>query len=184
MGNTLNIGLGLKSGGVSSGGAGLFAVSGTEASLNQNRWLVPRRYKSGDYLSGASEDFSTSELATIDFDTNIRLEQFVADGTIQPVRYEIMIATQQTETELDAKLQFGLFRANPANGDATLTYLFSEIGSLFPNTTTNTIQKLSGTISETLIAGTICSFGFYNPSGTPATQDIDNLKYWITVYFN
>ena len=95
-----------------------------------------------------------------------------------------MIATQQTETELDAKLQFGLFRANPANGDATLTYLFSEIGSLFPNTTTNTIQKLSGTISETLIAGTICSFGFYNPSGTPATQDIDNLKYWITVYFN
>ena len=107
---------------------------------------------------------------------------FVSDGVLQPVRYEVYIVMQQTA--LDANVEFGIFETNPTNGDSDITYTFTSYGSTQPYGTADRIKKISGTISDTLTAGTICSFGFHNPSGTPATQDIDDLRYWITVYFN
>ena len=172
-------------------GGAMFAVSGMENSFNEDRWLIPRRYKlavsptgtsNGDYLSGASEDLSAVEMANIDFVTHLRLETFVSDGVLQPVRYEVYIVMQQTA--LDANVEFGIFETNPTNGDSDITYTFTSYGSTQPYGTADRIKKISGTISDTLTAGTICSFGFHNPSGTPATQDIDDLRYWITVYFN
>ena len=163
-------------------GGAMFAVSGMENSFNEERWLIPRRYKDGDYLSGASEDLSAVEMANIDFVTHLRLETFVSDGVLQPVRYEVYIVMQQTA--LDANVEFGIFETNPTDGDSDITYTFTSYGSTQPYGTADRIKKISGTISDTLTAGTICSFGFHNPSGTPATQDIDDLRYWITVYFN
>ena len=177
-------------GGTSSKGPP-FSVSGTESSLNQDRWLIPRRYKladtptgtsNGDYLSGASEDFSASELATQDLVLNLRLENFVASGVSNPIYYELIFAMQQTS--LDADLQFGIFKTNPSEGDTTVSSVFTSLATSQPSTTSNGIKKISGTISESLSSGTICSFGFYNPSGTPASQDVDDLRYWISVYFN
>lgn len=170
-------------GGSGSGAAAMFAVSGTEVSFDQNRWLIPRRYKDGDYLSGASEDFDATELANQSFNTNIRLEQFIADGSIHPVRYEVWFAMQQTS--LDVNMQFGIFKSTLQEGDSTISYAFTSYGSSQPYETTDQPVRLKGDIVETLQAGQICSFGFHNPTGdAPATQDIDDLKYWITVYFN
>ena len=157
----------------------MFSVSGNENSFDANRWLIPRRYKDGAYLSGASEDFSSSELATISFDTHLRLQGFVADGVLKPLRYEIYIAMQQTT--LAGDLQFGVFEDVPTDGDATLGYAFTSYATMQPHGTTDRIKRISGTISDTLAAGTLCSFGFHNPSGG---TDIDDFKYWITVYFN
>ena len=167
---------------VGTGGA-MFAVSGNENSFDENRWLIPRRYKDGDYLSGASEDLSVAEMATIQFDTHLRLQNFLADGNLQPVRYEGYIAMQQITLHHD--LEFGVFEASPADGDATLAYTFTSYDTMQPHGTTDRIKKVSGTISDTLAAGTMCSFGFHNPAYvTPGDQDIDDFKYWITVYFN
>ena len=164
-------------------GGAMFAISGNENSFNENRWLIPRRYKDGDYLSGASEDLSAAEMATIQFDTHLRLQNFLADGNLQPVRYEGYIAMQQIILHHD--LEFGVFEASPADGDATLAYTFTSYDTMQPHGTTDRIKKISGTISDTLAAGTMCSFGFHNPAYvTPADQDIDDFKYWITVYFN
>jgi hypothetical protein len=183
MGNRSNaFGWSIGGGGSGSNAAAMFSVSGTENSFNQNRWLIPRRYKDGDYLSGASEDLDATELANQSFDTNIRLEQFVADGVVNPVRYEVCFAMQQTA--LDSNMQFGIFEANPSDGATTLAYTFTSYASAQPYGTTNGLKRIKGAISDTLTAGTICSFGFHNPSGTPVSQDIDDLKYWITVYFN
>jgi len=195
MGNNLKKGFGFNlGGGGGAGGSGIssmFSVSGTENSLNEDRWLAPRRYKladnptgtsSGDYLSGASEDFSISELTNQSFTTNIRLENFLSNGITNPIRYEVMFSMQQTS--LDADLQFGIFKSSPTDGDTTLSYSFTSYVTSQPHATTNGIKKISGTITDTISASTICSFGFHNPSGTPATQDVDDLRYWITVYFN
>ena len=173
-------------------GGAMFAISGMENSFNENRWLVPRRYKlstnptgtsNGDYLSGASEDFSAAELANIDFVTHLRLQNFMADGNLQPVRYEGYIAMQQIALHHD--LEFGVFEASPSDGDADLAYTFTSYDTMQPHGVTNKIKRISGTISDTLAAGTMCSFGFHNPTWTtPADQDIDDFRYWITVYFN
>ena len=170
---------------------GSFSVSGTESSLNQDRWLIPRRYKladnptgtsNGDYLSGASEDFSASELATQDLVLNLRLENFISSGSSNPIGYQVIFAMEQTSLEAD--LQFGIFKTNPSEGDTTVSSAFTSYATTQPSSTANGIKKISGTISDTIAAGTICSFGFRNPSGTPDIQDIDDLRYWITVYFN
>ena len=182
---SLNQGLGVRAGagiGSGSGAAAMFVASGNESSFNENRWLIPRRYKSGDYLSGASEDFSAAELANQSFDLNLRLENFIADGIIKPVRYEVYFSIQQTS--IDSDMEFGIFKSLPSAGASNLSYAFPPYTSSQPFGTTNGLVRLNGNISDNLSAGTICSFGFHNPSGTPANQDIDNLKYWITVYFN
>jgi len=123
-------------GGTRSKGAP-FSVSGTENSLNQDRWLIPRRYKladnptgtsNGDYLSGASEDFSASELATQDLVLNLRLENFIASGVSNPIYYEVIFAIQQTS--LDADLQFGIFKTNPSEGDTTVSSVLQALQPL------------------------------------------------------
>ena len=122
-------------------------------------------------------------MASITFDTHLRLQNFIADGILQPVRYEGYIAMQQITLAND--LEFGVFEESPSDGDATLAYVFTSYDTMQPYGTTDRIKKVSGTITDTLAAGTMCSFGFHNPAhGTPADQDIDDFKYWITVYFN
>tara|TARA_R110002167_G_scaffold285581_1_gene490635 strand:- start:320 stop:1006 length:687 start_codon:yes stop_codon:yes gene_type:complete len=163
----------------------MFTISGNEGSFNENRWLIPRRYKDGAYLSGASEDFSAAELATISFDTHMRIQSFIGDGVKNP--HKIILYTAMDQTSLANNLEFGLFISTPSPNDLTLTYTFYKLFDVNIASVSTGIRKTiwngPTVITPLSIEGVIYSYGFHNPAhATPINQDIDNLKYWATIY--
>ena len=174
MGNTLNIGLGLKSGGSSGssgGGNGAFQwLSGSEGTFTAGNYLHPR--KGG----GAMEEEAS---LTTTFEDSVNFETNIADGIRTLSAYRISFA--MVETSLAVGLQFGLFKVSPSDGDTDFTYTFTDLtGAMQPDSTTNGIKEFSGSISETLTAGTLYSFGFHNPSGG---TEITDLYFWGTIYY-